>query len=142
MQTCYSQRTREHAGSFNRTCKTSMSCIDSFQNMGAILVWTFRQVAIPVSPSQVLIGGLIGVPLQETKSIQQKRIIKIGCIMGWCYVSKLHCCTGVRISCISPAKPKQVFYYDFSIFNIFSCLLSSVFSLEFISIAKAMNIQS
>ena len=56
--------------------------------IGSILVWSFTQIAIPVSLSQVLIGGLIGVNLyRKPRAYNRKALLKL--IVSWVGVTVL-----------------------------------------------------
>lgn len=56
--------------------------------VGSILVWSFTQIAIPVSLSQVLIGGLIGVNLyRKPRAYNRKALLKL--IVSWVGVTVL-----------------------------------------------------
>lgn len=56
--------------------------------IGSILVWAFTQIAIPVSLSQVLIGGLIGVNLyRKPRAYNRKALLKL--IVSWAGVTVL-----------------------------------------------------
>jgi PiT family inorganic phosphate transporter len=56
--------------------------------VGSILVWAFTQIAIPVSLSQVLIGGLIGVNLyRKPRAYNRKALLKL--IVSWVGVTVL-----------------------------------------------------
>lgn len=45
--------------------------------VGAILVWLFTQIAIPVSLSQLLLGGLVGVNLYRKPNVYNKRALLV-----------------------------------------------------------------
>jgi PiT family inorganic phosphate transporter len=64
--------------------------------VGAVLVWLFTQVAIPVSLSQLLIGGLVGVNLfRKPKVYNRDALIKL--IVVWMGVTALSFLTALSL---------------------------------------------